>query len=129
MLRPENRNLLLESMRPPPGYTFDRAVGTTFTLDLLSLLITPLAFTFFDWEDRDGRLTEEPLALLEALRRHASHIHLFCQAGMINVPPADKQLLPYIESSVFEVHAPKTGGLFHPKVWLLRFVSDDEPCM
>ena len=129
MLRPENRNLFLDSMRPPPGYTFDRAVGTTFTLDLLSLLITPLAFTFFDWEDRDGRPTAEPLALLEALRRHASHIHLFCQAGMINVPPADKQLLPYIESSVFEVHAPKKGGLFHPKVWLLRFVSDDEPCM
>ena len=127
MLRPEDRSLLLEAMRPPEGYSFDRAVGTTFVLDLLSLLVTPLAFTFFDWEDREGRPTAEPLALLEALRRHAERIHLFCQAGMISVPPPDKTLLAYLEDSVFEVRPPKSGGLFHPKVWLLRFVCDGEP--
>ena len=126
MLRPGDRNLLLESLRPPAGYRLDRAIGTTFTLDLLSLLTTPLAFTFFDWEDQEGRPAADPLALLEAVRRHASRIHLFCQVGEIHVPPPDKPLLTYLEDSVIQVRAPR-GGVFHPKVWALRFQAADEP--
>ena len=34
MLAPDNRALLLDALRPPPGYSLDRAVATTFTLDL-----------------------------------------------------------------------------------------------
>jgi len=30
------------------------AVGTTFSLDLLSALMLPLSFAFFDWEHEDG---------------------------------------------------------------------------
>lgn len=129
MLRPDTRNLLLETLRPPPGYSLDHAVGTTFALDLLALLTAPLAFTFFDWEDEEGRPTADPLALLEALRRHASRISLFCQAGEIAVPPPDKPLLSYLEESVVEVRAPRKGGLFHPKVWALRFMSEGEPVL
>ena len=44
---------------------------TTFSLDLLALLTAPLAFTFFDWQDAEGRPNQDPLALLEALRRYA----------------------------------------------------------
>ena len=77
MLRPQSRRLLLDTLRPAVGYRFDRAVGTTFTLDLESLLTAPLAFTFFDWEDTEGRPTADPLALLEAVRRNAGRIHLF----------------------------------------------------
>ena len=110
MLNPGDRNLLLESLRPPAGYRFDRAIGTTFTLDLLSLLTTPLAFTFFDWEDREGLPSADPLALLEAVRRHAERIHLFCQVGEIHLPPPDKSLLTYLEDSVIQVRAPG-GGL------------------
>jgi hypothetical protein len=35
--------------------------------------------------------------------------------------------LGYLEGSVFEVSAPIQGGVFHPKVWVLRFVSSDGP--
>ena len=55
MLRPESRSLMLENFRPPPGYQLNRAVGTTFTLDLMSLLTAPLAFTFFDWDGLGAR--------------------------------------------------------------------------
>ena len=126
MLQPSSRRLLLDGLRPSGGYRLDRAVGTSYTLDLLALLTAPLAFTFFDWEDEKGRPMADPLALLEAVRRHAQRIHLFCQAGRVKVPAPGQTLLAYLEDSVFEVEAPHKGGVFHPKVWLLRYVATDD---
>lgn len=116
----------MEALRPPPGYELDRAVGTTYSLDLLALLTAPLAFTIFDWEEEDGSPTADPLALFESLRRYSDRISIFCQAGQISVPSSSPLLLGYLEESVFEVAAPKKGGIFHPKVWALRFVSDEQ---
>ena len=42
MLAPDNRGLLLDALRPPPGHSLDRAVATTFTLDLETALMVPL---------------------------------------------------------------------------------------
>src|SRR5258708_5753350 len=83
MLEPRDRRLLLESLRPPTGYTLDHALGTTFSLDLLALLRAPLAFPLCDGDaaltaaDGEGR-PADPLALLLALRRQAGRISLFC---------------------------------------------------
>ena len=51
MLAPDNRTLLLDVLRPPAGHTLDRAIGTTFTLDLSTALIVPLAFAGFQLDD------------------------------------------------------------------------------
>ena len=64
MLEPDRRRFFLDTLSPPDGYRFDRAVGTTFTLDLMTLLSVPLAFTFRDAHDGDGDLASDPLALL-----------------------------------------------------------------
>ena len=127
MLAPKDRSLLLESLRPPPGFRLDAAVSTTYSLDLMALLVAPLAFTFFDWEGDDGQPTKDPNALLEALRRHVDRIHVFCQAGQIAVPKAYRLLFGYLESSIHEVRAVRDGGVFHPKVWIVRYVADGEP--
>lgn len=128
MLDPQDRRLLLDALRPPPGYRLDHAVGTTFSLDLLALLTAPLAFTAFEWEDEHGRPAADPYALLAALRQNASAITLFCQLGQIGIPPAHQRLLAELEESVIQVQAPrhKEGGVFHPKVWVLRYAGDDE---
>lgn len=128
MLDPENRSHMLEILRPPQSYELDRAIATTFSLDLLALLTAPLAFTFFDWEDEEGRTTSDPLAILESLRRYADRISIFCQAGRIAVPKTH-QLFAYLENSVFEVKAPLAGSVFHPKLWVLRFSSADAPVL
>ena len=125
MLAPRDRTLLLESLRPPLGYRLDQAVGTSYSLDLLALLTAPLAFTFFDWEDEDGRPSADPLALLEAVRRHAGRIHLFCQAGAIHAPQDGHLLFTKLEPCVHEVAAPR-GGVFHPKLWVLRYLGAEE---
>ncbi len=127
MLEPQSRRLLLESLTPPHGYSLDYAIGTTFSLDLLALLSVPLAFTFSDWEDEEGELTDDNLALLESIKRHAGRICIFCQAGQISVPKKDQRLFAYLEQSVFQVAAPKKFGVFHPKIWLLRYTSSKDP--
>ncbi|WP_145054907.1 phospholipase D family protein [Lignipirellula cremea] len=116
--------MLMESLQPPEGCRLDWAVGTTYTLDLMALLTAPVAFAFADWQDRDGRPTCDPLALLKAVRQYASQVCLFCQAGKIQVPKTYQPLLASLEESIVEANAPQ-GGSFHPKMWFLRFVDTD----
>jgi hypothetical protein len=121
MLEPDRRIVLLDALRPPPGYRLDMAVGTTYSLDLLALMTAPVAFSLFDRANDDGSLREDPIATLQALRQHAARISLFCQAGQIAVPPAFRPLLVYLEDSVYPVVPPRAEKIFHPKVWYLRF--------
>jgi hypothetical protein len=127
MLNPHDRSLLLETLRPPAGYKLDHAFGTSFSLDLYALLTAPLAFTFFTWENDKGDIVSDPLALLESLRRNAKRISIFCQSGQIAVPRKGDRLFAYLEGSVHEVAVPAASGVFHPKVWLLRYTGDTGP--
>ena len=70
MLEPGKRLLYLEELRPPEGYQLDRAIATTFSLDLLSLLMAPLSMVLHESQSRDEFL-RNPMAALEAIRRSA----------------------------------------------------------
>jgi len=127
MLEPRDRRLFVDSLKPPPGYSLDRAVMTTFSLDLIALLSVPLAFTVFGMKDQGGPPTINPLALLEALRRFSDRITMFCQAGQIadtgHVRHA-QLLLGFLENSIIEAVSPRKGA-FHPKISILRFVPSE----
>src|SRR5687768_17877112 len=123
MLEPNSRQLLRDALRPPPGYSLDRAVTTTLSLDLMALLTVPVSLTFFQMRDEDGPPAVDPLALLESLQRYASRITVFCQAGQIHVPRQVQLLLGYLQDSVHQVQAPR-GGVFHPKLTVLRLIAD-----
>jgi hypothetical protein len=125
MLAPDNRELLLEALRPPDGYQFDRGVGTTFSLDLLTLLIAPLSLAFMEVTKAEEALGD-PVLLLEGLQRHADRLAIFCHAGRIAIPRAASHLYRYLEDTIVEVEAPG-GGVFHPKLWLLRYLAGDAP--
>ena len=129
MLQPNDRRHLFESLRPPEGYSLDYAIGTTFTLELLALLTAPLAFTTFSWADEDGHLSRSPQALLATMQQYADRITLFCQTGKIAIPNTHSLLYSYLEDSVVEVDAPKSGGIFHPKIWVLRFTAPKQPVL
>ena len=126
MLEPLDRRHLLDALRPPDGYDVDLALGTTYSLDLLTLLTVPLAFAMFDWEDDEGRIPADPIALLEAARRYADRIHIFCQAGHIQLPGQHSPLLYRLENIVHAVNSPRSGGIFHPKLWIIRFAPQDQ---
>lgn len=125
LLEPRNRLRLMEQFRPPEGFRLDRVIGTTFSLDLLSLLMAPLSMVMFECEDKDEAM-KDPTALLEALRLTADRIVIFCQKGRISVPKNTSYLLSYLEPMIVEVEPEQLEGVFHSKVWLLRYLNKDK---
>jgi hypothetical protein len=126
VLAPTDRRLLLDVLAPPPGHLLDEAIGTTYSLDLLALLRVPLAATALPWaEPRSGGPVENPFLLLTALRRNASRISLYCHAGATKVPARHVGLLTFLEDVVHPVAPPNRSGVFHPKLWLLRFAPQE----
>ena len=129
MLEPDSRRLFLDTLRPPSGYSFDRAIGTTFTLDPMTLLSVPLAFSFGDAQDGDGQLATDPLALLEGARRHADRIAVFCHGGRMAAPGTPQPALAFIERSVISAFPNRNSdrsSIFHPKVWVLRYTPNQD---
>jgi hypothetical protein len=125
MLDPyDDRKLLMETLKPPENYTLDFAVGTTFSLDLLALMRAPVAFTRFEDDCNFGRA--DLLVLMESLRRYAGRISIFCHAGRIQIPNNYGQhLYSLLEGSVFQALPQNGSGSFHPKVWALRYKSQN----
>lgn len=125
-LTPETRVLLTDALRPPAGYSVEIAVGTTYSLNLTALLLAPLSFALFDRDDTEDDKKLDPIRLLEAVRRYSDHTTVFCQAGGIHVPTQYRSILTFVEDSVREVTPPQEDALFHPKMWALRFVNQDQ---
>jgi hypothetical protein len=115
-------------MRPPVGYLVDCAVGTTFSLDLLTALTIPLGFAVHDWTDDNGAALD-PLAALEAIRRYSEKLTIFCEAGQIKLPREYRTLITWLEPALSEVQPRDEKGVFHPKVWVLRFVNETGPIL
>src|SRR5688572_23131204 len=102
MLDPTTRHLFTDALRPPSGFTVDIAVGTTYTLNLHTLLLPPLAMAAHDrasveadeeGDDHDQRT--DTLALLEAVRRFADRTTVFCHAGGIHPPGRYRSMLTF----------------------------------
>lgn len=126
LLAPYDRTPLLDALRPPAGCVLDAAIGTTFTLDLVALLTAPVGFTFFELEEGASALGDQaPLELLEAIRRHASQILVFCEVGRIAVPSKHRPLFSFLENCIVQAKAPSASHAFHPKLWVIRYVGDD----
>lgn len=127
-LDPEQRVLYGDNLQAPPGYIFDAAVATTFSLDFETALAAPVSLALFAAENRD-EILQHPLALLEGAERIAGRLAIFTDAGRILASSAPhSRLCSLLERTIIEVTAPQ-GGAFHPKMWALRFtpVQPNEP--
>lgn len=125
MLSPDSRTVAFDLLRPPAGHDLDFALLTTYTLNLETMLALPLSLV----ARADNGLEEllaDPLLLLEALRRAGERIHVFVDRSGIAVPRQRRELYAMLEPSIHPVRAPGRGA-FHPKVWVLRFKSEDGP--
>ncbi|RLB95267.1 MAG: hypothetical protein DRH50_04680 [Deltaproteobacteria bacterium] len=123
MLNPNSRSLYTSALTPPPGMVFDEAIATTFSMDPALLLEAPVYLALMA---ADGQADPDPLSVLEAIRRYSKRITVYVQKGRIQVPQIAKPnpLFGFLEEMVVEVKAP-CGGVFHPKVWAIRFVTPD----
>ena len=119
-LDPETRVLYGDSLQPPPGYVFDAAVATTFSLDFETALAAPVSLALFAAENRDDVLTH-PLALLEGAERIAGRLVVYADAGHLHAQGRPQpRLCSLLERIIVEVAAPRSGA-FHPKLWALRY--------
>ena len=125
MLGPDERRLYTECLLAPPGYRFDHGLATTFTLDLETLLALPFTLAMQSTADPDALLVDR-VALLQALRATTSRLSVFHQRGYLTVPRRHGVFFGLLEDCVFPVVARHEAGIFHPKLWILRFTADDE---
>lgn len=113
------KDLCYGDLLASPGYDVDYAIGTTYSLDLKSMLIVPYSLGMFG--DLSGQVRQSPMFLLESIRRSSRHFVIFCQRGGIHVPPDAQSYYPLLEDSIIEMqdkNSPMSN--FHPKLWLIR---------
>jgi len=125
MLDPYDRLQLVSELRPPDGFEFDYGIGTTFSLDLESLLTVPLSLALCEFESRDDALAN-PEAVIEGLRRIAGKLHVFCHRGRIKAPREGMLLFSFLDEMVVQALPKNSTGAFHPKLWVLRYRREAE---
>lgn len=124
-LDPYTRFELLELLRPPAGYRFDEAIGTTFSLDLLALLVLPIGFSPMELDVGESDAVQlEPLKVLEAVRQVTDCMTILCQASQIKAG-RHRQLFALLEPCVHQASAPNPKGSLHAKTWAVRYVGPE----
>ncbi len=113
-----------ELLRPDAGYFLNFSVGMTYSLDLEALLGVPVSLGMLD--DADEGNLRSPLYILEAIRKSANKIAIFCNAGGIKLPDKIQSVYSLLENSVFQVKLTKTSN-FHPKIWVLKYSQSGKP--
>lgn len=100
-------------------YELDQAVCLTYSLDMEALMGIPLCLGMH------GEMTtgqkNNPLYVLEAIRRTGKKLSIFCNVGCIKVPKTESRLYALLEVSIHEVRMPNYRNNFHPKLWVLQY--------
>lgn len=116
-----------QQLNPPPGYQLERAVCTTYSLDLLSLLAIPVAL--FYRRNLDDGASADRMDILDAIQRSADKLVVYCQKGKIAVPAEAGKSLCFIEDCVREVLPVDARTSFHPKVWVMSYTRQGAPTL
>lgn len=129
MFRPkEDRLNYGQLLVPPVGYTLDLAVGTTYSLDLETLMAVSIALGI--QESTDSSLSNNPFAILKSLQGLSDNMLVFCEAGQIAaMQPQKSPLMLLLDKMIVPVKLREMKGKgfpsFHPKTWTLQY-SDAE---
>ena len=120
-LNPEDRKNwqgFLDLLQPPPGYRLAAALGTTFGLSMEALVAALLSMCDADGEE----LASNPVAATMAITRMSPKVRVLVHPATITGPSANagsNRFVALLDRLVVQVQP--TSGLFHPKVWAMRF--------
>lgn len=117
-----------DALIPPAGYYLERAIGTTYSLDLETL--TAISLSLGLSEDTDSELINNPIGLLNALQKVSEKVTVFCEAGQIKLPHKHSELFLLLEKMIVPVKLPHDESIgrysaFHPKMWILEYANPD----
>ncbi len=107
---------------PPSGYELNRAVVTTYSLDLETLTAATIALGV--QENTDSTVAETPVAILRTLQKVTDKIVVFCEAGQTQIPNTQSPLIILLEKMIVPVALTASNGFypsFHPKTWTLEY--------
>ncbi len=127
MFKPkEDRLNYGQLLMPPVGYTLVRAVGTTYSLDLETLMSVCIALGI--QESTDSSLSNNPFAILKSLQGLSDKLLIFCEAGHIAaMQPERSPLMLLLDRMIVPVKLGKTRDKgypsFHPKTWTLQYAD------
>lgn len=111
-------------LSPTYGYTTDFAMGMTYSLSFDAMLTAYLAFGMLG--DMDEESMQSPYLLLDAITKCNDKVVVFCNKGGIAVPPSIRKVYSLMERNIFEVFDKyNIKANFHPKLWLIREISND----
>jgi HKD family nuclease len=126
MLHPKNNRIDYgEQLIPPLGYELQRAIGTTYSLELEALMVLPVAL--FYAQTLEGKPNEIRYDMLEAITKASEKITVYYQNGQLKVPVKYHHLMAYWENGIEQVTMPNHVSSFHPKVWIVRYESKEKP--
>lgn len=116
------------ALLPPDGFVLEKAVGTTYSLDLEAL--TAVCITLGLKEEPDSDLLQNPISMLNALIKVSEKVLIFCEAGQIKRPAAPSPLMLLLDKMVIPVALPGRAGserypAFHPKTWILQYRNQE----
>ena len=117
-----------DALLPPDGYVLEKAIATTYSLDLEALTAVSIALGLK--EEPDSELLQNPISMLNALVKVSEKILIFCEAGQIKKPGKPSPLMLLLDKMVIPVALPKKPGRgfypsFHPKTWILQYRNAD----
>ena len=125
---PINIDNLSAYLKPPSGYRFDEGFTTTYSLHLDILLTMPMFL--------DGRLSEENAlvqnyaGVVKAINSFRDKFKVYVQKGEIQTSSLGSKkaskLYELLRPMIKEIPKDTTRSSFHPKLWLLRYESEDK---
>lgn len=121
-LNNRDRSSYLDILKPELGYSVEYILGTTFSLELDTILMSSLSLCLNQSEDISLQVAD-PVALLEGCRRLSEKSIILYESGQIHRPKKFNQLYYFIEQSLYSVKTPR-GGVFHPKIWLIKYKNE-----
>lgn len=108
---------------PPEKFGLTRAVATSYSVDLDTLLSIPVAL--YHAQTLEGELTGKDVQLIRAIQHTAQTLTIYHQEGQLRVPRAAKDIYAYFEDSLVPVLPDNAFTSFHPKIWILRYEHEE----
>ncbi|MFC1552108.1 phospholipase D family protein [Candidatus Latescibacterota bacterium] len=114
-----------ELLQPPDGYILDRGIAATYSADLKTLLSIPVALVYS--QTLEGDLSGARFQLLDAIKRISKKVKVYHQKGQLHVPNKFNWLYAYLEDMLVPILPKNAYTAFHPKLWVLRYKSEQNP--
>jgi len=106
----------LDVLRPPPGWAVERAILSTYSVDLFAMVAALLALAGMD----DDRGSGSKVDFANAYDQLRDKVRILVQTGQIAWPSKRIPILAILDRFVKEIKPEQ--GIWHPKVALVKFM-------